>query len=155
MASMGSHHSLTILARIKDQAKKVEDQTKRRKLKRLKIKLKEERFNGIMKRSHPNLNHPLLYKQGAKPPQGTHSLNPNLPYYSRIFITLILGILVLLSHHIDHLLRIKPSDSSVRFPSEETLSLSLILIVYSLSRLRSIGSLFGTFVLNIGAVCGD
>ncbi|MED6118905.1 Lysine histidine transporter 2 [Stylosanthes scabra] len=31
--------------------------------------------------------------------------------------------------------------------------LSLILIVYSLSRLRSIGSLFGTSVLNIGAVC--
>ncbi|MED6121597.1 hypothetical protein PIB30_031702 [Stylosanthes scabra] len=33
--------------------------------------------------------------------------------------------------------------------------LSLILIVYSLSRLRSIGSLFRTSVLNIGAVCGD
>ncbi|MED6158236.1 hypothetical protein PIB30_030983 [Stylosanthes scabra] len=33
--------------------------------------------------------------------------------------------------------------------------LSLILAVYSLSRLRSIGSLFGTSVLNIDAVCGD
>ncbi|MED6204415.1 hypothetical protein PIB30_009159 [Stylosanthes scabra] len=32
--------------------------------------------------------------------------------------------------------------------------LSLILVVYSLSRLRSIGSLFGISVLNIGAVCG-
>ncbi|MED6107907.1 hypothetical protein PIB30_018555 [Stylosanthes scabra] len=83
-----------------------------------------------MKRSHPNLNHSLLYKQGALPPQ------------------------VLLSHHINHLLRIQPSDSSECFPSEGILSL-LILTVYSLSRLRSIGSLFGTSVLNIGAVCGD
>ncbi|MED6119690.1 hypothetical protein PIB30_013806 [Stylosanthes scabra] len=33
--------------------------------------------------------------------------------------------------------------------------LSLILTVYSLSRLRSTESLFGTSVLNIGAVCGD
>ncbi|MED6161930.1 hypothetical protein PIB30_065498 [Stylosanthes scabra] len=84
-----------------------------------------------MKRSHRNLNHPLLYKQGAMPPQ------------------------VLSSHHINRLLRIKPSDSSVRFPSEGTLSLFLILIVYSFSRLRSIGSLVGIFVLNIGAVCGE
>ncbi|MED6188815.1 hypothetical protein PIB30_089521, partial [Stylosanthes scabra] len=33
--------------------------------------------------------------------------------------------------------------------------LSLILIVYSFSRLRSIGSLFVISALNIGAVCGD
>ncbi|MED6146879.1 hypothetical protein PIB30_038831 [Stylosanthes scabra] len=33
--------------------------------------------------------------------------------------------------------------------------LSLILIVYFLSGLRSIGSLFSTSVLNIGAICGD
>ncbi|MED6107958.1 hypothetical protein PIB30_018986 [Stylosanthes scabra] len=33
--------------------------------------------------------------------------------------------------------------------------LSLIPIVYFLSRLRSIGSLFSTSVLNIGTVCGD
>ncbi|MED6148637.1 hypothetical protein PIB30_054854 [Stylosanthes scabra] len=52
-----------------------------------------------MKRSHPNLNHPLLYKQGATPPQ------------------------VLFSHHIDHLFRNQLSDSSECFPSEGTLSL--------------------------------
>ncbi|MED6214869.1 hypothetical protein PIB30_107599, partial [Stylosanthes scabra] len=42
--------------------------------------------------------------------------------------------------------RILPSAS----PRKEHF-LSLILTVYSLSRLRSIGSLFGTSVLNIGA----
>ncbi|MED6159417.1 hypothetical protein PIB30_042192 [Stylosanthes scabra] len=33
--------------------------------------------------------------------------------------------------------------------------ISLVLLVYSLSQPRSIGSLFGTSVLNIGAVCGE
>ncbi|MED6148060.1 hypothetical protein PIB30_049582 [Stylosanthes scabra] len=49
---------------------------------------------------------------------------------------------------------LRPSDSSECFPRKEH-PLSLILTVYSLSRLRSIGSLFGTFVLNIGVVCGE
>ncbi|MED6144771.1 hypothetical protein PIB30_018619 [Stylosanthes scabra] len=69
----------------------------------MRIKSEEERFDEIMKRSHPNLNHPLLYKHGAMPPQ------------------------VLFSHHINHLLRIKPSDSSECFPSEGTLSPSFSL----------------------------
>ncbi|MED6106599.1 hypothetical protein PIB30_005883 [Stylosanthes scabra] len=43
------------------------------------IEPKEERFDTIMKRSYPNLNHPLLYKQGATPPQGESSPDPNTP----------------------------------------------------------------------------
>ncbi|MED6156507.1 hypothetical protein PIB30_014904 [Stylosanthes scabra] len=76
-----------------------------------------------MRRSHLNLNYPLLYKQWAAPPQ------------------------VLFIPHINHLLRNQPSDSSECFPRKEHI-LSLILTVYSLSRLRSIGSLFGTYVVN-------
>ncbi|MED6219977.1 hypothetical protein PIB30_040770 [Stylosanthes scabra] len=45
-----------------------------------KIRLKGERFDKIIKRSHPNLNHPQLYKLGETLPQGTHSLTPNLSY---------------------------------------------------------------------------
>ncbi|MED6179805.1 hypothetical protein PIB30_004450 [Stylosanthes scabra] len=70
-----------------------------------------------MKRFYPNPNHPLLYKQEAPPPQ------------------------VLFIPHINHLLRNQPSDSSECIPRKEHF-LSLILTIYSLSRLRSIGSLF-------------
>ncbi|MED6133863.1 Mitochondrial intermediate peptidase [Stylosanthes scabra] len=61
-------------------------------------------------------------------------------YYSLITLTTFFGISP----------RTLPSAS----PRKEHF-LSLILTVYSLSRLRSIGSLFDTSVLNIGAVYGD
>ncbi|MED6209598.1 hypothetical protein PIB30_056298 [Stylosanthes scabra] len=36
--------------------------------------LKLDRYDTISTRSHEDLDHPKLYKQGASPPQGTHSL---------------------------------------------------------------------------------
>ncbi|MED6173766.1 hypothetical protein PIB30_062722 [Stylosanthes scabra] len=83
-----------------------------------------------MRRSHPNLNHPQLYKLGEAPPK----------CYSLITSTTFFGF--------------SPRTLLSASPRKEHF-LSLILIVYSLSRLRSIGSLFGTSVLNIGAVCAD
>ncbi|MED6124348.1 hypothetical protein PIB30_058165 [Stylosanthes scabra] len=37
-------------------------------------RLKQKRYNSIVNRSPKNLNHPKLYKQGASPSQGIHSL---------------------------------------------------------------------------------